>query len=236
MCGEKQCSLKISSRLFLIWILLFSFSFTLLSYEVHAAELTVLKGDVNGDGVITPGDAVVVNKYIKGKIALTPEQINIADMNNDGVIDEEDVSSIMGIFLGVTPVSKPLEVPKGLKVKVDNLFFIELSWDALQESKEYETMFNIYQDDVLIGSTSTTSLVLPNDPKKEYTFTIRSMDRAGNESLPSNSVKKTAIKNYKSYIYNSAGRLMKIVFISGKKIEYTYDANGNLIRTTIITP
>ncbi|MCW3791670.1 dockerin type I domain-containing protein [Paenibacillus sp. LS1] len=60
-----------------------------------------IKGDANGDGEITPGDALLVNKYIKGLITLTPEQIQALDMNEDGVLDARDSAWIMNIYLGI---------------------------------------------------------------------------------------------------------------------------------------
>ncbi|SEK74954.1 dockerin type I domain-containing protein [Paenibacillus sp. OK003] len=68
------------------------------------ADVTIMlriKGDANGDGVITPADALLVNKYIKGLIKLTPGQIEALDMNDDGVLDAQDSALIMGVFLGI---------------------------------------------------------------------------------------------------------------------------------------
>ncbi|WP_181150933.1 dockerin type I domain-containing protein [Paenibacillus sp. PCH8] len=60
-----------------------------------------IKGDANGDGVLTPADALLVNKYIKGLITFTPEQIEALDMNDDGVLDMKDSVLIMGVYLGI---------------------------------------------------------------------------------------------------------------------------------------
>ncbi|WP_419889705.1 dockerin type I domain-containing protein [Paenibacillus xylanexedens] len=68
------------------------------------ADVTIMlriKGDANGDGVITPADALLVNKYIKGLITLTPSQIEALDMNDDGILDSKDSALIMGVFLGI---------------------------------------------------------------------------------------------------------------------------------------
>ncbi|GGH48515.1 hypothetical protein GCM10008014_12490 [Paenibacillus silvae] len=53
----------------------------------------------------------------------------------------------------------------------------------------------------------------------EYTYSVRSTNGEGNSSVSSNSVKREAIKNYKMYSYNSDDRLMKVIFLYGKKIE-----------------
>lgn len=60
----------------------------------------IIKGDANGDGLITPADALMITQYLTGKITLTPEQFNALDMNNDGVLNNTDVQKIMAIYLG----------------------------------------------------------------------------------------------------------------------------------------
>lgn len=59
-----------------------------------------VKGDATGDGVVSPADALLITKHMAGKITLTPEQIEALDMNNDGVLDNQDVRLIMDIYLG----------------------------------------------------------------------------------------------------------------------------------------
>ncbi|RAW15072.1 hypothetical protein DC345_13555 [Paenibacillus taichungensis] len=71
------------------------------SDSVEVTIMLRIKGDANGDGVITPADALLVNKYIKGLITLTPSQIEALDMNDDGVLDAEDSALIMGVYLGI---------------------------------------------------------------------------------------------------------------------------------------
>ena len=73
------------------------------------------------------------------------------------------------------------------------------------------------------------------NPEEEYNFYITTKGTSGVESNPSDLVKKVAIKSFK-YNYDSVGRLTGIEFSSGKKIVYAYDANGNLIKTTVTTP
>ncbi|WP_413409362.1 dockerin type I repeat-containing protein [Paenibacillus amylolyticus] len=103
--GRELLILKSSRRVFLTCII-FLFSFSLLLDEVHSAELAVLKGDVDGNGAVTANDALMVTKYLKGKITLTPEQIILADMNNDGIIDNADVVSILSIHVGTQTEKK----------------------------------------------------------------------------------------------------------------------------------
>lgn len=55
-----------------------------------------LKGDVDMDGVITGHDAAIVSQYADGilKISLSEEQLTLADMNEDGIIDAVDAALI----------------------------------------------------------------------------------------------------------------------------------------------
>ncbi|WP_017686969.1 dockerin type I domain-containing protein [Paenibacillus sp. PAMC 26794] len=73
-----------------------------------SASVTIMlriKGDATGDGVLTPADALLVNKYIKGLITFTPEQIEALDMNDDGVVDAKDSVLIMGVYLGINSLT-----------------------------------------------------------------------------------------------------------------------------------
>ncbi|TNJ61557.1 hypothetical protein FE784_34350 [Paenibacillus hemerocallicola] len=64
-------------------------------------QVTVLKGDVNGDGKVTPADALYITKYTQGLIQLTNDQKAILDMNDDSKVDADDLKIIMNIYLGV---------------------------------------------------------------------------------------------------------------------------------------
>ncbi|MGN7167532.1 dockerin type I domain-containing protein [Paenibacillus cellulositrophicus] len=57
-------------------------------------------GDADGDGKVTAADALLLSKYIKGKITLTPEQLQALDMNGDGKWDDEDVKAILAVSVG----------------------------------------------------------------------------------------------------------------------------------------
>ena len=55
---------------------------------VGAAEV---KGDVDGDGYLTGHDAAVVSRYIhEGDVALTDEQLQIADVDGNGKVEQAD--------------------------------------------------------------------------------------------------------------------------------------------------
>ncbi|MBQ4899832.1 InlB B-repeat-containing protein [Paenibacillus sp. Marseille-P2973] len=60
----------------------------------------ILKGDANGDGLVTPADALMITQYLKGKITLTDDQFKALDMDDNQVLDNTDVQMIMAIYLG----------------------------------------------------------------------------------------------------------------------------------------
>ena len=51
---------------------------------------TGLLGDVNNDGEITLGDAVLLYAYVRGKTDLTADQLSRCDLNNDGTVSLGD--------------------------------------------------------------------------------------------------------------------------------------------------
>lgn len=60
----------------------------------------IIKGDTSGDGIVTAADALMLTKYLKGNIQLTPEELEAADVNGDGVVDDKDVKAILAIITG----------------------------------------------------------------------------------------------------------------------------------------
>jgi hypothetical protein len=68
--------------------------------SIFVGPIGALKGDANGDGTVTPADALLVNKYVQGKIQLTDEQLVALDMDNDGDVDAEDAKIILDVYNG----------------------------------------------------------------------------------------------------------------------------------------
>ena len=61
---------------------------------VSAEETTYALGDVDMDGVVTNDDATMISRYVLGYITLTEEQLKLADVNEDGVVDLTDVTKL----------------------------------------------------------------------------------------------------------------------------------------------
>jgi len=68
--------------------------------EAEPGEVDVLQaelGDVNADGEVTAGDAVIVQRYIAGLPTDTPDSqvATLADLNEDGAVTSADVTAIL---------------------------------------------------------------------------------------------------------------------------------------------
>lgn len=58
-----------------------------------------VKGDANGDGIISAADGLLLTKYLAGKLTLTPAQMKALDMNGDGKVDSLDYDMLKAIYL-----------------------------------------------------------------------------------------------------------------------------------------
>ena len=60
------------------------------STATSPADPDVTLGDVNNDGFIDAGDAVLISRYDAGFITLSDEQLEAGDVNDDGTVDAGD--------------------------------------------------------------------------------------------------------------------------------------------------
>ncbi|MBQ9950391.1 MAG: Ig-like domain-containing protein [Clostridia bacterium] len=68
---------------------------------VTEAEPEYILGDVNGDGVVNTGDAVMILRHVAELIELTPEQLLPADANKDDVVNTGDAVAILRFAAGI---------------------------------------------------------------------------------------------------------------------------------------
>jgi hypothetical protein len=68
---------------------------------VNVTGVVGLKGDVDGDGVVTGIDAMQIKQHIVGLITLTPEQLARGDINCDGVVTGIDAMHIKHASVGL---------------------------------------------------------------------------------------------------------------------------------------
>ena len=81
-------------------------SFTLNINGVDHNYKIVIKGDVNGDGLIYATDYVKVKNHIMGKSSLTGSYLIAADINNDGNIYATDYVLIKNHIMGKSAITQ----------------------------------------------------------------------------------------------------------------------------------
>jgi GH24 family phage-related lysozyme (muramidase) len=59
----------------------------------------VTNGDINGDGELRMTDLCMLKGYLNGTFELTDEQLEVADVNNDGKVDTTDYQKVLKTFL-----------------------------------------------------------------------------------------------------------------------------------------
>lgn len=89
-------------KLFIKWVAGLCIAVTLCSIStVDAHALTRrLYGDVNGDGVISQADAILIQRYIIELETLDNYQLIAADVSGDGVVSLEDAIRILRLLEG----------------------------------------------------------------------------------------------------------------------------------------
>ncbi len=71
-----------------------------ININLEAQMPTRLEGDVNNDGVINSGDALLVAKHIVGTTTLTGDNLLAADVNDDQLINGADLLLIKKYIVG----------------------------------------------------------------------------------------------------------------------------------------
>lgn len=71
----------------------FDNSFNNVHFETEAGKITAKKevlGDVNGDGILSVADAIIIQKHIANVGILSDDMLNKADVTNDGIVSIAD--------------------------------------------------------------------------------------------------------------------------------------------------
>ena len=69
----------------------------------------IIKGDVNGDGRITPLDLQLIQLHILGKLTLDNNAFIAADVNNDGRVSITDLAALNKHLLGVKIINEVVD-------------------------------------------------------------------------------------------------------------------------------
>lgn len=178
-------------------------------------------GDLDGNGKITPTDVVRVAEYIRGMRKLTDDELEYADMNQDGVVDKEDETILGRIFVDLEPMRTKSEnaieqnfttekynsikeqlINKGeittpeLVKRADLNGDGKVDWDDLQK---IGTTLNIGKEDVKRSNGDEKEIIEPLDEKNDNVVPLLNDDKmkadiTGNGIVDSNDL--YIIKHY----------------------------------------
>ncbi|WP_407268557.1 discoidin domain-containing protein [Radiobacillus sp. PE A8.2] len=119
---------------------------------------------------------------------------NVINGIGDNVTSSSDMVANVAYFLGGDDQAPT--VPANLTAKALSSNEIELTWEASTDNAGVAE-YNIYRDGALVGSTTSTSYNDTGlDATKTYSYTVKAIDAASNESAASNiaSAKTTAVE------------------------------------------
>ena len=108
-------------------------------------------GDVTGDGVIDEEDAIAIQEFDVGIMAMTDEQIAAGDVNFDGIVDAGDAVLVLRYIDG--QIDSFIPAPEIDSAEDMANFFNELTADAENMSYDWSRETN-YTESVDFGSTT----------------------------------------------------------------------------------
>ena len=101
-------------------------------FENREAQIStseeVQLGDLDGDGAVTNGDLILLMEYVSGIRQLSDKQKFVADVTEDGVIDNEDIQLVKGYLDGTTGAILPKRAYKQYSNPAINCELVSLSY------------------------------------------------------------------------------------------------------------
>lgn len=79
--------------------------------QYQMSKITYYLGDLNADKEIDEVDALLLRNYLDNNGTLSDRQLVLADVNQDGVVDEEDYNIIMEQIAGTTDFLSIYQIP-----------------------------------------------------------------------------------------------------------------------------
>ena len=157
-------------------------------YSKEAIIKNVLKGDINQNKKVDNNDLYLVYSYINNKNYLTDLQKKIADINNDGMIDDKDFKWYKNRKL------KNVAINNNNYKKIDNIYKDDnIEINGYKEKKNIDESFYKYYFDFNIESSIYYRLELYSDNKQTTESECKKVD---NNSRLKFNVELTGMNNY----------------------------------------
>ena len=150
---------------------------TLCSSFAATASADILKGDADGNGVISAADIVALSAHMLGSRTLTDEQKANADLNGDNVINLIDYIMLKETFTSAPP-AEPVKITlDGNRIKADSGVTVDGTKLTILRSGPYE----------ITGSMDTTSEIIVSVPETDtgsVEITLDSVTMKNSDSTP----------------------------------------------------
>ena len=204
---------------------------------------TSVKGDLDGDGTLTYFDLSILQRYLAGSKELSAQQLSIADINLNGVVDESDMYSLANMlsntkFVYSNKVWNASEMPLGDIYGYDGLHIIQVDRSnknkvkVAESNKKYGTMQ--FTKCIKTGGDASTNNYVPKyralkfDIDKPCKMTIYASSGSTTASNPSLLVSRAG-KPVKQLLLTSDGIRKEEVELltSGTYYIYSSDESGS---------
>lgn len=140
------------------------------SVAVSAAE--VLKGDADGNGVISASDLVALSAHILGSKNIADENKANADMNEDTNINVIDYILLKNVFIGAEPTVTSSKITlEGESIKADEGITVEGTKVTISKSGSYVITGSMTADAQIIVATAETDAESVNIQLEDVTMT-----------------------------------------------------------------
>lgn len=116
---------------------------------------STIKGDVNLDGNVTNADIDILSAYVDGDTTLTGQALSNADVNSDGVVNEEDIEAI--IQNNPPTIEWVSTIPATLAVVSSKTFRLR---SVIKNHSSYAVVKISWYENGTLASTTTCNLLL----------------------------------------------------------------------------
>lgn len=179
------------------------------AYEIHAGGSTITVSGATTSYTLGLAQGITYSITVRAKDATG----NVSAPSN--------TLTVLLDLIAPTP-------PSGLVLTENSEGDVTLTWTASTDNVGV-TAYDIYRNDAPAGNTTGTSFTVSGLPQGVHLFKVRARDAAGNASAFS-AVARYNFYTSVTYVYDQAGRLDYVELPSGQRIDYQYDANGNLVK------
>ncbi len=186
-----------------------------------AALSTSITGDLDEDGTLTYFDLSILQQYLAGLKVLSAQQLSLADINSNGVVDENDMYSLANTlsnkkFVYSNKIWNASEMPLGDIYGYDGLHIVQVENSnknkvkVAQSNKKYGTMQ--FTKCIKSGGDSSTSNYVP-----KYRALKFAIDRPCKMTVYASSGSTTA--SNPSLLVSRAGKPIKQLLLTSDGIR-----------------